>query len=276
MNEDRFLPSFKRSMSYVKLLAELDLLKEEDSKSLDGISLSSMRDDVESMDELGMGNDQTKSNSNSSASLTSLGRESGTKEGYDDTDDGCLKGVFESRVCEAKDATFYLEGQEQIIKLEDSGCDQNAIRKLQQGRFDITAEIIETGVVSDRGKTYGIYAVAVSKGYESGYKEQWHIYRRYSDFHDLHQKIKEKYYDLAKLPFPAKKAFHNMERTVLERRMAMLNAWLNRLTKPAITDGHMGLQNLLLGFLEQGDYDKGVTGGHISKTVSFDILKVIR
>jgi hypothetical protein len=46
-NEERFLPGFQGSVSYVRLLAELDLLKdpssrsdEEDSQSLDEISLS--------------------------------------------------------------------------------------------------------------------------------------------------------------------------------------------------------------------------------------------
>lgn len=48
------------------------------------------------------------------------------------------------------------------------------------------------GVVNDRGKTYGIYAVSVAKCYETGYTEKWHVYRRYSDFHDLHQKVKDK------------------------------------------------------------------------------------
>jgi sorting nexin-13 len=47
-------------------------------------------------------------------------------------------------------------------------------------------------VVNDRGKTYGIYAVSVAKCYETGYSEKWHVYRRYSDFHDLHQKVKDK------------------------------------------------------------------------------------
>lgn len=61
-----------------------------------------------------------------------------------------------------------------------------------------------------------------------------------------------------------------MDRAVLEKRMIMLNAWLIQLTKPTIVEGHMGLQNLLLAFLEQGDYDKGVTGGQISRTVSLN------
>lgn len=47
-------------------------------------------------------------------------------------------------------------------------------------------------MVNDRGKTYGIYAVSVAKCYETGCTEKWHVYRRYSDFHDLHQKVKDK------------------------------------------------------------------------------------
>lgn len=292
-SEDRFLPGFKRSLAYVKLLAELDLLKdpvsEDDAKSLDSISLSSTNNEMDTLEELSetykaddaklaAAKEGTKK-SNSSTSLTSIGEVNENKGSNEvDTNTGNLKGVKNMRIGstaeieqigEKKDISFYMEtNAEQFVKLDDNNYDQNAIKKLQQGRFEITATIIETGIVSDRGKTYGIYAVAVTKNYDSGYKEKWHIYRRYSDFHDLHQKIKEKYYDLAKIPFPAKKAFHNMERTVLERRMLMLNAWLCQLTKPAIMDGHMGLQNLLLAFLEQGDYDKGVTGGQISRTVN--------
>ncbi|XP_071563914.1 sorting nexin-13 isoform X3 [Temnothorax nylanderi] len=288
-NEDRFLPGFKRSLAYVKLLAELDLLKdpvsEDDTKSLDSISLSSTNNELDTLEELSetYKTDEAKlvvkegaKKSNSSTSLTSIG-ETNENRGFDEVDSDNFKGVKNTRigstaeieqVGEKKDISFYVEtNADQFVKLDENNYDQNAIKKLQQGRFEITATIIETGIVSDRGKTYGIYAVAVTKNYDSGYKEKWHIYRRYSDFYDLHQKIKEKYYDLAKIPFPAKKAFHNMERTVLERRMLMLNAWLCQLTKPAIMGGHMGLQNLLLAFLEQGDYDKGVTGGQISRTI---------
>ena len=54
-NEDRFLPAFKRSVSYIKLLAELDLLKdptsEDDSKSLDSISLSSINNELDTLEE---------------------------------------------------------------------------------------------------------------------------------------------------------------------------------------------------------------------------------
>lgn len=293
-NEDRFLPGFKKSMAYVKLLAELDLLKdptsEEDTKSLDSISLSSTNNELETLDEMSeiykpediksVDLKDSKLKSSSSSSLISImGPNEDKAESESEINMRIVKSIRKAvsidtdNASEGKDVTFYLESNaEQFVKLDDNTYDQNVIKKLQQGKFEITAKIIETGIVNDRGKTYGIYAVAVTKSYDSGYQEKWHIYRRYSDFYNLYQKIKEKYYDLAKIPFPAKKAFHNMERTVLERRMLMLNAWLYHLTKPAVVEGHMGLQNMLLNFLEQGDYDKGVTGGQISKTVIIMII----
>lgn len=48
------------------------------------------------------------------------------------------------------------------------------------------------GVVNEKGKTFGIYALSVTKKYNTGYQENWHIYRRYSDFYELHQKVREK------------------------------------------------------------------------------------
>lgn len=123
------------------------------------------------------------------------------------------------------------------------------------------------GIVCEKGKTFGIYAISVSRQYETGFLEEWHIYRRYSDFYDLHTKVKDKFPDLAKLPFPGKKTFHNMDRAVLERRMKMLGAYMHELCQNTIVSSHYGLQELLMTFLEQGDYDKA-TGGPISSTVS--------
>ncbi|XP_043498083.1 sorting nexin-13-like isoform X2 [Polistes fuscatus] len=292
-NEDRFLPSFKKSLAYVKLLAELDLLKdptsEDDTKSLKNINITSVNDELSTLPNLTENYDNNETNitsrkenkfkSNSSLNLAGTVESSEfkscsnmEKKSLSNTKD--MKNIQKEssidldQINEGKDAAFYLDSNsDRSIMLDENNCDLTVIKKLQQGRFKITAKIIETGIVNDRGKTYGIYAVAVTKCYDSGYQEKWHIYRRYSDFYDLYQKIKEKYYDLAKIPFPAKKAFHNMERTVLEKRMVMLNTWLHQLTKPTVVDGHMGLQNLLLAFLEQGDYDKGVTGGQISRTL---------
>ncbi|KAJ8688132.1 hypothetical protein QAD02_023927 [Eretmocerus hayati] len=275
--EDRFLPAFKRSLLYLKLLAELDLLKdptsEDDSKSLDSISLSSINNELDVLEEqIEVPKEIDKLSNEGSLTSRELKSKSSSCDDLDNGSSGDARSIHQmvvepDRISEGKDASSYAEG-EQFVRLDDNAVyDQNVIRKLQQGRFELSVEIIETGVVSDKGKTYGIYAVAVTKIYDTGYREKWHIYRRYSDFYDLYQKIKDKYFDLAKLAFPAKKAFHNMDRAVLEKRMVMLNDWLIQLTRPATVEGHMGLQNLLLAFLEQGEYDKGVTGGQISKTI---------
>ncbi|XP_069691932.1 sorting nexin-13-like [Periplaneta americana] len=242
--EERFLPGFQKSVAYVKLLAELDLLKdpssrsdEEDSQSLDEISLT---DNI---------------------SLSSFDADFALLEG------AAASGI-EIPVTGSTGSSSNTSENSAGSTLNLSG-ESNAARRqqLQQGPYHLQAEIIETGVVNDRGKTYGIYAVSVAKRYETGYTEKWHVYRRYSDFHDLHQKVKDKFGDLGKLTFPGKKTFHNMERTVLEKRMKMLNDYLQILLQPGVIETHPQLQKMLLTFLEQGDYDKGVTGGHIARTL---------
>lgn len=124
-------------------------------------------------------------------------------------------------------------------------------------------------MVCEKGKTFGVYALRVSVQYDSGYIQEWHIYRRYSDFYDLHTKIKDKYSDLAKIAFPGKKTFHNMDRAVLERRKKMLGVYMQELCQSHILSSHVGLRNLLMTFLEQGEYDKAALGGVVSNTVRF-------
>lgn len=43
--------------------------------------------------------------------------------------------------------------------------------------------------MQEKGRAFGIYAIAVTRLADN---EVWHIYRRYSDFHDLHCSIKDK------------------------------------------------------------------------------------
>ena len=91
------------------------------------------------------------------------------------------------------------------------------------------------------------------------------ICRRYSDFYDLQQKIKATYSNLGKLNFPGKKTFHNMERATLEKRMKMLNDYLQILLQSGVTETHNKLLGMLLTFLEPGEYDK--SSGPFAKTV---------
>lgn len=127
------------------------------------------------------------------------------------------------------------------------------------GKFQLKVEIIDSGVVQDRGKTYGIYALSVTRIYENGFIERWHVYRRYSDFYDLQQKVKDAYADLGKLPFPGKKTFNNMGALTLSKRMKMLNDYLQILLHSGVAETHPRLAGFLLAFLEPAEYDKAGT-----------------
>ncbi|XP_069365398.1 LOW QUALITY PROTEIN: sorting nexin-13-like [Maniola hyperantus] len=112
----------------------------------------------------------------------------------------------------------------------------------------LTAYIIETALVQDKGRTFGIYAIAVTRASDN---EVWHIYRRYSDFYDLHAAVKDKWPELGHLPFPAKKTFQNTSRSVLESRKRMLNNYLQSLTSISRDARYMTLlsSEYLGGFL---------------------------
>lgn len=58
-----------------------------------------------------------------------------------------------------------------------------------------------------------------------------------------------------------------MERSVLELRMRMLGSYMQELCQPNIIQTHHGLRDLLMNFLEQGEYDRATSGGPISNTV---------
>lgn len=239
-NEDKFLNGFRNNVAYVKLLAELELLKEPGSRSDD--------DDTGSIDELSLGSE--------TASLSSLPLDTSKEvsQEYDSPSAGITNNASVS-----PSVSPHIEGKE-----------------YRSGNFSVQAEIIETGVVNEKGKTFGIYALSVTKKFDTGYQENWHIYRRYSDFYELHQKVRERFVDLGKLTFPAKKTFHNMERRILERRMKMLNEYLQTVLQCSVLASHPNLQSLLLSFLEPGDYDKGVSSGQVVRTLDTLLVNPLR
>eukprot|EP00002_Diphylleia_rotans_P007313 TRINITY_DN1683_c0_g3_i11.p1 TRINITY_DN1683_c0_g3~~TRINITY_DN1683_c0_g3_i11.p1 ORF type:complete len:277 (+),score=44.83 TRINITY_DN1683_c0_g3_i11:984-1814(+) len=57
------------------------------------------------------------------------------------------------------------------------------------------------------------------------------IYRRYSDFHDLHRELINKFGDAQIPSLPTKKYFGNLSATFIEKRKVWLGEYLERLTK---------------------------------------------
>ncbi|XP_045445789.1 sorting nexin-13-like [Melitaea cinxia] len=130
------------------------------------------------------------------------------------------------------------------LSLSHSAISQSAKNMMSP----LSAYIIETALVQDKGRTFGIYAIAVTRASDN---EVWHIYRRYSDFYDLHASIKDKWPELATLQFPAKKTFQNTSRSVLESRKRVLNSYLQSLTSISRDPRYMALlsSQYLGGFL---------------------------
>ena len=49
-----------------------------------------------------------------------------------------------------------------------------------------------SGVCREHGKVYTVYLITVCKKNADGTEKSWDVYRRYSDFHDLHMILQEK------------------------------------------------------------------------------------
>jgi hypothetical protein len=56
--------------------------------------------------------------------------------------------------------------------------------------FRLIQSII-SGLMQERGKSYGVYSLEVKKWDSSGRQFSWHVYRRYSDFLELNNTIKD-------------------------------------------------------------------------------------
>ncbi|CAH1105443.1 unnamed protein product [Psylliodes chrysocephalus] len=254
--ENNFLPLFKKSKSYVKLLQELDLLQQANAED-DIISFNSN----ESLE-----NNETVPIISKKMDFLSVDNASkNVKHVRSLSDVTVLIGKNESDVkSRSSSQEKRTPTNDESVKEEEEKIDEIA---LKTGDYILNVNIIETGIVCEKGKTFGIYAIRVTRSYETGYQEEWHIYRRYSDFHDLYTKVKEKFPDLSKLTFPGKKTFHNMDRSVLERRMKMLGLYMNEVCHNNVISTHHGLRDLVMTFLEQGDYDRA-TGGPISSTIN--------
>lgn len=70
---------------------------------------------------------------------------------------------------------------------------------------------------------------------------------------------------IAQIPFPAKKTFHNTQRSVLEHRMTMLNEFMKTVSMRA--DDNDELYAILREFLEPDTDDKKIHGGTVIRTV---------
>lgn len=136
------------------------------------------------------------------------------------------------------------------------GCNGGAL--LNCNDVIVSAHVTQTGIVKESeksGKSYAVYAVTVKKKMV-GDDEVWDVYRRYSDFHDLHMIITDKYIQIPGLVLPGKTAFKNTNKEFLEKRRKGLDAYLQVLMNPELWQSYPGLEDLLAQFLAPGLWEK--------------------
>ena len=173
-------------MGYLKLLAELDLLKGE----------------LEDDEDISIGE---------SASLNSF--------------DGSYKSVSKSDGSSGSEAAG--GEQERPESPRSLGHSRAAsVGSLGAARSELSefsAEIVAKELAREggTGKQFVNYVVAVKRK-----DSKWQILRRYSDFFYFYQTVVSQYSKLAKIPFPGKKTFGNLERNVVEKRKKMLSEFL--------------------------------------------------
>jgi len=211
--DEKYLVSFKRSVGYLKLLAELDLLKadiyEDDEDGSLGGSLG---------DSLGDGGSTGSMDTNS------------CKSAGHDTSSGS-EGDLTSRYSPNPH-----HPHSQLSSLPEIG-DRNVTSEM-------TGEIVRVEMGKESGKQFALYVIRVARGGNT-----WEINRRYSDFHHLHSNLNSQFPSLEKIPFPGKKTFGNLERNIVQKRQKMLSVYLQEILSSSKSSSYPGLGELLLEFL---------------------------
>ncbi|XP_069956700.1 sorting nexin-13 isoform X1 [Cherax quadricarinatus] len=236
-----FLPAFRRSMWYIRLLAELDLLKdasrsdEEDSQSLDDISFNSL-EQAEEVD----GSIQVSLGGGFSGDGLSLGSSLSTQ-----SNDNYLKSVSRG--------SSRAQSPQPGGSLHPSPCHTRS-PSLTSKSYNLTAKIIDTEIVREGSKSHAIYIVSVMRRDASCQEELWHVFRRYSEFYDFHLSITTKFMDLSSISFPSKRMLNNLAAWFLEKRKSELDDWLQTIMAPANLQSHPGLQEAIQRFLDQTSY----------------------
>lgn len=153
--------------------------------------------------------------------------------------------------------------QESLEDMTSSDCDSLSSSDglsigchFQPNAFTLSASISNTGLCREHGKEYTVYLITVKKTNSNGTETTWDVYRRYSDFHDLHMILQEKYDSLSGLILPSKRAFDNMNKEFLEKRKVALNTYLQTLLSPSLLNTHRGLVDMVYQFLEHMQWER--------------------
>ena len=217
---DKYLKDFKRSVGYLKLLAELDLLKGELEEDEESVGEAAETLSLNSFD-----NARSEASSGSECPLVAGELDLGRRSSSPHPGPGPRQG-------HSRNASLGSLG---------GGSGKSELS-------EFSAEIIDIHLARENGsgKQFVNYVILVKRN-----DSKWQILRRYSDFFYIYQTITGQYLNLAKLPFPGKKTFGNLERNVVEKRRRMLAEYLTALLA-LDTSLYPGLYETVFTFLSPG------------------------
>ena len=130
----------------------------------------------------------------------------------------------------------------------------------------LTSKIINTAINScGNFAVYAIYVKLLDKdSHGMEHEKSWHIYRRYSKFLELKKLLLRRFphLQMSPLPFPKKQTFHNTNRSLIEKRMIILNDFLRVICEKA--ENNDAMHFVILDFLEPDQDDREIHGTKVN------------
>ena len=122
-----------------------------------------------------------------------------------------------------------LQRQQYIVQESDNSL---------YGRANVNIKSIMVGREDD-GQEFALYVIEVQrKAGDNMAAASWAVARRYSEFHELHQRLRAIYPAIRHLEFPRRRLVMKLQRDFLHKRRLMLQAYLQELLRmPAVCRG---------------------------------------
>ncbi|ETS00361.1 hypothetical protein M419DRAFT_83538 [Trichoderma reesei RUT C-30] len=113
-----------------------------------------------------------------------------------------------------------LQRQQYVIQESDNSL---------YGRSEIRIKSIQVGREDD-GREFALYVIEVQRNAgEQMPASSWAVMRRYSEFHELHQKLRSRYPSVRNLDFPRRRVVMKFQSDFLRKRRAALEKYLREL-----------------------------------------------
>ncbi|KAJ6004111.1 hypothetical protein N7522_005756 [Penicillium canescens] len=98
------------------------------------------------------------------------------------------------------------------------------------GRSTVSLKSTVVGREEDDGREFAMYIVEVQRNAgEQMPAASWVVARRYSEFHDLHQKLRQRYPSVRHLEFPRRRVVMKLQKEFLHKRRLALESYLRNL-----------------------------------------------